>query len=260
MFRNPYPWLAVILFIVFTASASAGSPAFERGRMLYENHCLACHESTVHIRANNKAHSQPEVLFQVARWAGDLQLGWQGDEIGDVSHYLYRRFYLKKISSGGNKMGMTISSSAFPHNESIPEKFSCDGSDISPPLSWSGLPAGTKSLVLIVDDPDAPDPAAPRMTWVHWLLYNLPPDAVELEEAVAATALPGGTLQGLNDWKRTGFGGPCPPIGRHRYFHKLYALNTLLPDLGNPDKAQLEQAMAGHILDQAELIGTFQRR
>ncbi|MFO1434250.1 MAG: YbhB/YbcL family Raf kinase inhibitor-like protein [Candidatus Competibacteraceae bacterium] len=154
---------------------------------------------------------------------------------------------------------MNLTSPAFQHNAAIPARFTCDGADVSPALSWADLPAGTKSLVLIVDDPDAPDPRAPRMTWVHWVLYNLPADANGLPEAVSSAALPAGTGQGLNDWGRTGYGGPCPPIGRHRYFHKLHALDTRLPDLGKPTKAALEKAMSGHILAQAELIGTYQR-
>jgi len=154
---------------------------------------------------------------------------------------------------------MNLTSPAFQPNAAIPARFTCDGADVSPELNWSDLPAGTRSLVLIVDDPDAPDPRAPRMTWVHWVLYNLPPTAAGLPEAVASAALPAGTNEGLNDWGRTGYGGPCPPIGRHRYFHKLYALDTLLPDLGKPTKAALEKAMAGHILAKAELTGTYQR-
>jgi Raf kinase inhibitor-like YbhB/YbcL family protein len=113
-------------------------------------------------------------------------------------------------------MDMTITSSAFAHNGSIPKLYTCEGKDISPPLAWGGVPNGAKSLVMIVDDPDAPDPAAPRRTWVHWLLYNLPVDSSGLPEAVHS--LPAGTLNGLNDWQRSGYGGPCPPIGRHRYF------------------------------------------
>ena len=113
-------------------------------------------------------------------------------------------------------------------------------------------------MALIVDDPDAPDPAAPKMTWVHWVLYNLPPTVNGLREG--ASVLPPGTRQGLNDWRRTGYGGPCPPIGRHRYFHKLYVLDTVLPDLGRPTKVMLEKAMKGHILGQAELVGTYQKR
>lgn len=161
---------------------------------------------------------------------------------------------------GGNDMSLTISSPTFEHNGAIPSKYTCDGDDISPALNWSGLPAGTKSLVLIVDDPDAPDPKAPKMTWVHWVLYNIPPDASGLAEAVPTAALPVGTREGLNDWRRTGYGGPCPPVGRHRYFHKLYALDTVLPKLGTPTKAKLEAAMSEHVLGMAELIGTYQKR
>ena len=130
----------------------------------------------------------------------------------------------------------------------------------TPALSWSGAPKGTKSFALIVDDPDAPDPAAPKMTWVHWVLYDIPAAATGVPEAVQASALPPGTREGVNDWGRTGFGGPCPPIGRHRYFHKLYALDAVLPDLKRPKKAALEKAMQGHILAQAVLIGTYQKR
>ena len=154
-------------------------------------------------------------------------------------------------------MALTLASLAFAHLAAIPPQYTCEGADLSPPLAWTGLPAGTRSLALIVDDPDAPDPAAPKMTWVHWVLYNIPPTAAGLPEAVRS--LPVGTREGINDWRRTGYGGPCPPIGRHRYFHKLYALDVVLPDLGRPTKAQLEKAMAGHILEQAELVGTYQK-
>jgi hypothetical protein len=154
---------------------------------------------------------------------------------------------------------MQITSSAFTPNGGIPARYTCDGEDVSPPLAWSGAPAGTKSFALIVDDPDAPDPAAPRMTWVHWVLYDLPADATGLPEGAAKGGLPAGTREGLNDWKRTGYGGPCPPKGRHRYFHKLYALDSALGDLGRPTKADVEKAMEGHVLAQAELIGTYQR-
>ncbi|MCG6966926.1 MAG: YbhB/YbcL family Raf kinase inhibitor-like protein [Chromatiaceae bacterium] len=154
-------------------------------------------------------------------------------------------------------MTLSISSAAFEHQGEIPRQYTCEGDDTSPALRWSGVPAGTRSLVLIVDDPDAPDPAAPRMTWVHWVLYNLPPATTGLGEGVAADALPDGTGQGINDWKRTGYGGPCPPIGRHRYFHKLYALDTVLDGLNRPTKAQVEAAMQGHVIASAELIGTY---
>jgi Raf kinase inhibitor-like YbhB/YbcL family protein len=157
-------------------------------------------------------------------------------------------------------MSLTITSTAFASNASIPSLYTCEGKDISPPLAWSGVPAGTQSLALIVDDPDAPDPAAPKMTWVHWVLYDIAAAAGGLPEAVNSTALPAGTREGVNDWGRAGYGGPCPPIGRHRYFHKLYALDTVLPELKRPDKAALEKAMQGHILAQAALIGTYQKR
>lgn len=154
-------------------------------------------------------------------------------------------------------MPLTITSSAFAEGGTIPALYTCEGRDLSPPLAWSGVPADARSLVLIVDDPDAPDPAAPRMTWVHWLLYNLPVDVGGLAEAVRA--LPAGTLEGTNDWRRAGYGGPCPPIGRHRYVHKLYALDVVLPDLQGPTKRRLEQAMQGHILAEAQLVGTYQK-
>lgn len=160
---------------------------------------------------------------------------------------------------GRSVMALTLQSPAFTHQGEIPKRYTCDGEDISPPLTWSGLPQGTRSLALIVEDPDAPDPKAPKMTWVHWVLYNIPPDTTGLPENVDRRALPPGTLEGLNDWHRTGYGGPCPPIGRHRYLFKLYALDTVLPDLGRPTKAQLEKAMSGHVLEQADLIGTYQR-
>src|SRR5215472_16414527 len=148
----------------------------------------------------------------------------------------------------GGQMALTLSSTAFGTNGKIPSKYTCEGSDSSPPLSWTAVPPGAKSFALIVDDPDAPDPKAPKMTWVHWVLYNIPPSAAGLPEAVQKNALPSGTREGTNDWKRTGYGGPCPPIGQHRYFFKLYTLDTVLPDLGNPTKKQLESAMQGHIL------------
>jgi Raf kinase inhibitor-like YbhB/YbcL family protein len=157
-------------------------------------------------------------------------------------------------------MSLVLTSAAFAAFGVIPALHTCEGSDVSPPLAWSGVPAAAKSLVLIVDDPDAPDPKAPRTIWVHWVLYNLPPSTSGLPEGVATGNLPPGTREGLNDFKRTGYGGPCPPIGRHRYFHKLYALDTLLPDLGAATKADVEAAMKGHILAQAELMGTYQKQ
>jgi len=157
-------------------------------------------------------------------------------------------------------MGLALSSPAFAPGGEIPALFTCEGRDLSPALDWTGVPEAAQSLVLIVDDPDAPDPKAPRMTWVHWVLYNLPPSARGLPQGVAAKDLPAGTKQGTNDFKRTAYGGPCPPIGRHRYFHKLYALDVVLPGLGAGTKAQVEAAMKGHVIAHTELMGTYQKK
>ena len=153
-------------------------------------------------------------------------------------------------------MALTLTSSAFSDGQPISKEYTCEGEDLSPPLSWSGVPAEAKSLVLIVDDPDAPDPKAPRMTWVHWVVYNMPPDAAGLGEG---GGVPAGAEVGTTDWKRQSYGGPCPPIGRHRYFHKLYALDTRLEGLRQPTKAEVEKAMAGHILAEAVLMGTYEK-
>ncbi len=167
-------------------------------------------------------------------------------------------FHTMAFGQGGKAMALVVSSPAFESNRSIPVRYTCEGEDISPPLHFFGAPENTKSLVLIVDDPDAPDPAAPKMTWVHWLLYNMPRDTAGLAEG--EPNLPPGTRQGTNDFGRTRYGGPCPPIGEHRYMFKLYALNTMLPDLGRPNKETLLQAMDGHILEQARLIGLYQKQ
>ena len=156
-------------------------------------------------------------------------------------------------------MSLTLRSSAFGNEESIPVLYTCEGKDASPPLSWTDIPEGTRSLVLIVDDPDAPDPSAPRITWVHWVLFNIPPSAMSLPESVRPRDLPDGTREALNSWNRTGYGGPCPPIGRHRYFHKIYALDTDLSLSDRPDKKQVMAAMEGHVLDEAVLIGMYQK-
>ncbi len=155
-------------------------------------------------------------------------------------------------------MALELTSPNFTHNGPIPTQFTCEGDDISPALDWTSPPAGTAAFVLIVDDPDAPDPAAPQRTWVHWVLYDIPSDTRTLPQNVA-TRLPAGTRVGVNDWTRADYGGPCPPIGRHRYFFKLYALDTLLGDLGQPTKAAVERAMDGHALAQATLMGTYQK-
>jgi Raf kinase inhibitor-like YbhB/YbcL family protein len=156
-------------------------------------------------------------------------------------------------------MPLIIRSPEFAEGAAIPARFTCEGEDVSPTLAWSGAPEDTRGFALIVDDPDAPDPQAPKTTWVHWVLYNLPADANTLSENVRTSDLPHGTLEGTNNWKRTGYGGPCPPVGRHRYFFKIYALDTLLPDLDTPTKAGLESAMKGHVLELAELMGTYKK-
>jgi Raf kinase inhibitor-like YbhB/YbcL family protein len=153
---------------------------------------------------------------------------------------------------------MQLSSTAFTPGGDIPARYTCEGQDIAPPLAWRDLPDGTRSLALIVDDPDAPDPAHPQRTWVHWVLYDIPPAATGLPEG--GKPLPDGTREGVNDWGRPGYGGPCPPVGRHRYFFKLYALDLMLSDQQAPKKAALEKAMQGHVLAQAELIGTYQKK
>lgn len=156
-------------------------------------------------------------------------------------------------------MMLTLTSSAYEDGGPIPPRYTCEGDDISPPLAWSGIPDGTRSLVLIIDDPDAPDPQAPRMTWVHWVLYNIPRDAAGLAEGASSSSLPPGTREGLNDWQRTGYGGPCPPIGRHRYVHKLYALDSVLDGLSRPTRSEVESALKGHVLELTRLVGTYQK-
>ena len=167
--------------------------------------------------------------------------------------------FVGAIAAEESPVTLKLASPAFAESGAIPRKYTCKGHDISPPLAWSGVPQNAKSLVLIVDDPDAPDPAAPKTTWVHWVLYNLPPSSRGLPEGVTGETLPAGTMAGLNDWKRASYGGPCPPIGRHRYFHKLYALDASLDALDQPDKADIEAKMRPHILAEATLVGTYKK-
>lgn len=162
------------------------------------------------------------------------------------------------LPAEGAGMAFTLSSSAFQDHGPMPKRYSCEGGDTSPVLAWSGAPAGTKSYALIMDDPDAPDPAAPKMTWVHWVVYDIPAAVTGLAEG-ASTHMPAGSKDGVSSFEKTGYGGPCPPIGRHRYFHKLYALDTVLPDLGATDKDKLLAAMQGHVLAEADLVGTYQK-
>ena len=156
-------------------------------------------------------------------------------------------------------LGFALRSSALAYHAAMPARFSCEGDGVSPPLEWSAPPAGTQSLALVVDDPDAPDPAAPKRTWVHWVVYDLPATALSLGEGASRGGLPAGARDGKNDWNRTGWGGPCPPIGRHRYFFKLYALDRALGDLGGLTKSELEKAIEGHVLARAELVGTYEK-
>ncbi len=152
---------------------------------------------------------------------------------------------------------MQLTSGAFGEGEAIPAKHTCDGKNVSPALKWTGVPSGAKSLALIADDPDAPGG-----TWVHWVVYNLPPTATELPEDCPKTQyLPGGAAQGLNDFKHLGYGGPCPPPGKpHRYFFKLYALDTQLNLKPGLTKKELELATQKHVLGQAQLVGTYKRK
>lgn len=154
---------------------------------------------------------------------------------------------------------MELTSTAFTNEGKIPRKYTCESDDLSPPLKWSGAPSGTKSFALIVDDPDAPDPQAPKMVYVHWVLYNIPASVSELPENAWQSNLPGGTVTGVNDWDKAEWGGPCPPIGRHRYYFKLYALDTILNGLSSARKKDVENAMQGHILAQSQLMGTYQK-
>jgi len=177
-------------------------------------------------------------------------------ETGDSPLALGPQGQLLFVAAGDQAPGFEIRSTAFGSGGTIPEKYTCNGSDISPPLSWTEPPAGTKSLALIMDDLDAP-----AGTWVHWVVYNLPASARELSEGIPTTeTLADGAKQGTNDFRKIGYGGPCPPPGSaHRYFFKLYALDIELSLAPGATKKQLETAMAGHILTQAELIGRYGR-
>ena len=152
-------------------------------------------------------------------------------------------------------MKLIVSSSAFQPGELIPKRHTCDGEESSPPISWSDVPKETKSIALISDDPDAP-----RGTWVHWVIFNIPPDAKGLPENIQSrSTLPDGSRQGMNDSREIGYGGPCPPSGTHRYYFKVYALNTTLTLESGATKAQLLKAMEGHILGEGEVMGKYKR-
>ena len=157
-------------------------------------------------------------------------------------------------------MALVLTSSRFTDGDEIPARYTCDGEDVSPPLAWSGQPAGTDSFVLVVEDPDAPDPANPQRTWVHWVVYNIPNDVESLPDSATPDDLPGQAREGLNDWKRRGWGGPCPPIGRHRYFFRLYALRGFLPDVRDLTADEVRSEMEGRLLEEAELVATYQKK
>ncbi len=160
-----------------------------------------------------------------------------------------------ELEEGDLAMGFILSSTVFAEGDPIPQKYSCDGEDISPPMQWTDPPEGTMSFALIADDPDAP-----VGTWVHWVLYNLPANINSLPEAFPSDAdLADGSKNGENSWRRLGYGGPCPPSGTHRYFFKLYALDLILDMTAGATKEQLLQAMEGHILAETELMGTYTR-
>ena len=154
-------------------------------------------------------------------------------------------------------MALTLGSTVFTQGGEIPPRYTCEGENISPPLEWSGIPEAARSMVLIVDDPDAPDPKAPTVTWVHWVLINIPTTTTTLAEGASSKNLPSGSEEGLNDWNNSCYEGACPPIGRHRYFHKLYALDATLTGMTRPTKAMAEAAMKGHVIAEATLMGTY---
>jgi len=159
-------------------------------------------------------------------------------------------------AKGAKKMALTITSAAFTEGGTIPAKYTCDGPDISPPLAWNGVPKEARSLALICDDPDAP-----AGTWVHWVIFNIPPDSTGLPEKVPPDSiLPNGARQGISDFRKFGYGGPCPPGGTHRYFFKVYALDIMLDLSGKVKKADVEAAMKGHVLAEGQLMGKYKRQ
>jgi len=174
----------------------------------------------------------------------------------DKSRVLTVLLVISFIFAGGNAMAFTIKSAVFGDNELMPAKYTCKGEDVSPPLTWKDLPQGTKSIAVICDDPDAP-----FVTWVHWVIYNVPADASGLPEGIPPKEkLPNGSLQGKNSFRKIGYGGPCPPPGGpHRYFFKIYALDSPLEVKAGLGKKELLNAMQGHLLGKTQIIGKFKR-
>lgn len=154
---------------------------------------------------------------------------------------------------------MEIISQAFKHEDEIPRVYTCEGKDISPPLEWKNVPTNAKSLVLIVEDPDAPDPKAPKMLWIHWVLYNIDPQVTGLSENITIKNLPAGAVTGITSWNNPHYGGPCPPIGKHRYYFRLYALDVKLPQIDKLTAENLKKAIKDHVLAEAVLMGTYQK-
>jgi Raf kinase inhibitor-like YbhB/YbcL family protein len=191
------------------------------------------------------------------REAEELSLGFVGLALVLAIGACPGREGRTSVQEEGVAMSIQLTSTAFGEGKPIPAKYTCDGADVSPPLKWSNVPNGTKSIALISDDPDAP-----VGTWVHWVIYNIPPDVTELAEGVPKSeVLTNGARQGMTDFKRIGYGGPCPPPGRpHRYFFKIHALDTKLDLKPGATKQQLLRTMEGHILAEGQLMGTYKRR
>jgi Raf kinase inhibitor-like YbhB/YbcL family protein len=194
---------------------------------------------------------------------GGAQKGWRWGRPNAARLFLLGSFLISVDAAligaaADTAMALTITSPAFKQDGKIPSIYTCEGDDVSPPLSFEGAPQGTKSLALVIDDPDAPDPKAPKRVWVHWVVFNLASDVKGVAENASAGGLPAGAVQGVNDFQRKAYGGPCPPIARHHYFVKLYALDVMLP-AKVLSKAELEGAMQGHVLGKAELMATYQK-
>ncbi len=197
--------------------------------------------------------NRPRVLGDLH---GQAPMLWCVCELLETGSTIQAAEKTRRDKIGGNNMEIEITSTAFAEGGTIPSKYTCDGSDISPPLQWEAVPEATRSIALISDDPDAP-----VGTWVHWVLYDLPAETRELEENIPSDkTLPSGAKQGLSDFGRIGYGGPCPPSGTHRYFFKIYALDTKLELPAGAKKSELLKSMKGHILGQGQLIGKYKRK